>query len=268
MANTGKKIVQVGQRFNGQREIPPNQGFEDSDFERLMRAVGGWKKSYSWCCCFTRLVWITAFNELKLSTKAIEKNFTPGVLETYRRFGEDKAFTVSREPVVGALAVWRNGRSQFGHIGIVTQVNGERFQCLEGNTNSEGGREGIEVAIRPRRLDFAKKAKGLYLLGFVHPPSDAKPVEKAVVPAPQKPVEKAKAEEPPEVSPDAIEKAVEAIKKAILTGAGGTAAAAGGAEVATGHSYLTDWRVWAIVATMLLLGNIVQGIQLYLKRKQ
>jgi hypothetical protein len=42
------------------------------------------------------------------------------------------------------------------------------FQCIEGNTNANGGREGIEVANRKRKINLGG-LNGLVLQGFIVP---------------------------------------------------------------------------------------------------
>lgn len=43
-------------------------------------------------------------------------------------------------PFIGALAIWRLGKTTNGHVGLVTDVVGERIVCIEGNT---GGGDGV-----------------------------------------------------------------------------------------------------------------------------
>lgn len=265
MKETGAKIVEVARRYNGEREVPPNKGFQNPLFERKMRAVGKWKPPFAWCACFVRLVWMEAFKELNLPTDTIDSVMVPGVLNTYNGFIRSKKFVVSKKPVVGALAVWRSGKTAFGHIGIVTQVNSDRFQCCEGNTNSEGGREGLMVAVRPRRLDFTPRARGLYLLGFVHPPKiQDEPV--AVVP---------EEKDGPDETLDAPEKAAPIAKAAVdlvqlgksVGLVGGGAVGTGVAAEASGYHVFTDYRAWIGVSVILALVVVFLLYRAYQKQE-
>lgn len=42
----------------------------------------------------------------------------------------------------------------FSHIGIVDDFDGRRVQTIEGNTNLDGSREGVEVDVKQRDLDI------------------------------------------------------------------------------------------------------------------
>jgi hypothetical protein len=69
------------------------------------------------------------------------------------------------------MVIWqtyKNGVGQgSGHAGIVTKVNINNFQTVEGNTSAiSGTNEGIEVAERVREYNFDAN-NGLRLKGFV-----------------------------------------------------------------------------------------------------
>ncbi|HEU4628265.1 MAG TPA: peptidoglycan-binding protein [Gemmatimonadaceae bacterium] len=55
----------------------------------------------------------------------------------------------------GSLFLVRRTRTDWEHVGIVTRVDGDVFQTIEGNTNDCGDREGYEVCRRMR--GFEKK---------------------------------------------------------------------------------------------------------------
>ena len=58
------------------------------------------------------------------------------------------AVDVARSPRAGDIAVYR-----FSHIGIVVEAGGGTdFEAIEGNTDDDGGREGVEVAVRRRQV--------------------------------------------------------------------------------------------------------------------
>jgi hypothetical protein len=85
------------------------------------------------------------------------------------------------EPVEGAVAVWavfRNGKRQKnGHFSTVVDIyehDGKvHFDTVDGNSNSDGSREGKEVAYRNHimRTEIWSKTEGQRLLGFVYPSS-------------------------------------------------------------------------------------------------
>ncbi len=60
----------------------------------------------------------------------------------------ERAVAVVKEPRAGDVAVY-----SFSHIGIVSDYNGgSDFTAIEGNTDDDGGREGVEVARRRRQV--------------------------------------------------------------------------------------------------------------------
>lgn len=164
-------IITAARRDIGQREIPPNKGFVNPDFEAALRAVG-WQTGWAWCAMACKRWWSLAYQEtLPEMLKDVQDCFSPAVQATERRFRRTFPQCVSQAPALGALAVFHSGSTAKGHIGVVTVIGQQSFQSIEGNTNADGGREGIEVALRTRKLDFTKKDNGLWLACFIHPPT-------------------------------------------------------------------------------------------------
>jgi len=165
-----KTIIEIAKSYIGQKEIKGNKGFEDKEFEKRMKAVG-FQSGWAWCCLFAELCYVSAMVDKK---EELTKLFSASVARTQNNFIGSKNWKFTRTPAPGALAVFRsvrNGRLNWtGHIGIVEKVNKSKgtFNCIEGNTNTNGGREGIEVARRVRRLEFDRK-NGLVLQGFIVP---------------------------------------------------------------------------------------------------
>lgn len=162
-----EKIAQVAASYVGQQEIPGNKGFKNTVFQKKMQDCG-WQIGQSWCAFFSELVWKEAFGKPHHAT--LDRLFSPSAVSTYSNFKGSTSFKCGTTPKVGALVVWRLGNGWQGHIGIVESVvDKDTFQTIEGNTNSAGGREGIEVARKVRNLKQAFKAKGLNIIGFVYP---------------------------------------------------------------------------------------------------
>lgn len=162
------KIVETAKKYVGKREIPNNQGFLDSTFQKKMQEVG-WMKGHAWCSYFCELVWKEAYDDAKICSE-LSKLFNASATATYKNFSLAAGWTTSNKPVPGAIAIWRLGLDWKGHAAIVTEVvDKNTFKTIEGNTNAEGGREGIEVARKTRYLNQAFKPKGLNIVGFVIP---------------------------------------------------------------------------------------------------
>ena len=168
----GDKIVEVANGFLGQQEISGNMGFEDSVFEKKMKAIG-WEKTQAWCAYFTELVWKEAYKEFKPELLVdLDKLFSATAIRCWTNFNKDERFKCDKIPQPGDIVIWQHyndGKPDWrGHAGIVAVVSDDWFVSIEGNTNSAGGREGIEVAKQKRRLLFNVK-QGLRLKGFIHP---------------------------------------------------------------------------------------------------
>jgi CHAP domain len=156
------KIVEVAKSYLGQEEISGNKGFKDKDFEKRMKDVG-FGIGQAWCSYFAELVWKEAGEDVK--------PFSGSAFKTYLNY-EKAGRKGSSKPEVGALVVWRsfvNGQPQWtGHIGVVVEVGKDSFKAIEGNTNDNGSREGIKVALKTRQYNWSAE-KGLRLIGFINP---------------------------------------------------------------------------------------------------
>ena len=170
-----EKIVQIASGYVGQKEISGNKGFQRPEFQKKMQDCG-WEMGHSWCAYFTELVWKEAFGKKHILYNTLDRLFSPSAVSTYSNFKgiyqhhNSNIFKAGSVPKVGALVAWRYGNGWQGHIGIVEKIIDKKiFGTIEGNTNSLGGREGIEVARKTRSLGMPFKAKGLNLIGFIYP---------------------------------------------------------------------------------------------------
>jgi len=116
----------------------------------------GWSKGQPWCAYFVKLIVAESGGKVE--------GLTGGAVNSWKsRQGKPTAD-------VGDLVYWQNykdGKPLWsGHAGIVIRPYKDYFVTIEGNTNDDGSREGVEVAIHVRRYDFANN-NGLRLLGFV-----------------------------------------------------------------------------------------------------
>lgn len=166
-------IVDIARSFVGMQEIPGNMGFKDDVFEDLMEDCG-WQKGQAWCTYFTELVWKIAYQEYNSSViPTLDRLFSAGAVKTYNNFKQSGKFIVDKKPEIGSVVIWQTWKDNLpqwtGHAGIVTEIiGGNKIRTIEGNTNSKGGREGIEVAEKIRRLSFDVRS-GLVVKGFIKP---------------------------------------------------------------------------------------------------
>lgn len=163
-------IVESALKYVGQKEIPGNLGFVNKDFEAKIKAMG-WTKGQSWCAYTSELVWKEAFTRAGFSIEDIDKLFSGAAVATYANFKASKKFKTGTVPKRGAVAIWQKGKTWMGHAAIVVDVlpGGKEFVSIEGNTNAAGGREGIEVARKKRKVGLPFSSTGLNLIGFVYP---------------------------------------------------------------------------------------------------
>lgn len=174
-ATINEEIVEIARKYVGQEEIPGNLGFKEEEFQIKMTSVG-WNKGDAWCSYFAELVWKEAYQQWDATLfQRLNKLFTGSAVTTFRNFQKTKDFVFNVKPKQGALVVWQNykeGNPHWtGHIGIVEMISGNNsiVHTIEGNTNDDGGREGIEVARKNRPVKYDIKQNGLVLLGFIWP---------------------------------------------------------------------------------------------------
>lgn len=99
---------------------------------------------YSWCMAF--VYW--CFREANAAAQLVP---TGGVL---RQWNERPQLRVT-SPAPGDIFIMDYGKGM-GHTGIVEKVVGANIHTIEGNTNSEGSREGFEVSRRVRPIAKCK----------------------------------------------------------------------------------------------------------------
>lgn len=173
-------ILQEAESDIGKKETKGNSGWEDESFEAEMKLTG-WATGQAWCSYWAEKVWTAAYaKQNSLMINVIRKLFSANAVQTWENF-ETSNFETSSEPKPGALAVWmlmKGGQPSKvkgtkwikGHIGIVKSFDKTNMVTIEGNTNDVGGREGVMVAEKKRKIAFNNNT-GLKLLGFVHPVS-------------------------------------------------------------------------------------------------
>ncbi len=165
-----KRTVKYAKKWVGTKEISGNMGFENAEFDELMRKYGDFKNTQAWCMSFVKMIWIKRMGS-KFEA-ILDKLITPSTQTTYQNFVNDSSglFSVDKIPRVGSIVIWqkfKNGQSTWqGHTGIVKKVKADGFITIEGNTNDSGGREGIEVAEKERGYNW-NVTNGLRLKGFI-----------------------------------------------------------------------------------------------------
>jgi len=164
----------------GQKEISGNMGFKDPVFDMILRRVG-FEDRYAWCALFAEACYSYPQYEGKSKViTTISDCFSANAVRTYENFQKDTSghfVTDIKQALPGSVVIWekrkngdpvKNGIWTIGHAGIVEEVHDNYFVAIEGNGNSSGGREGIEVVRKKRTYNNFDK-DGLCLKGFITP---------------------------------------------------------------------------------------------------
>ena len=164
-----KTILTTAMMYKGQKEKPGNSGFVNPNFEKEMLEVG-WKVGESWCAYFVKLVFKKSLSPQLIGFYNL---ISPSAVATYSNFRDKSPRNISKVPSEGDIFImqkYKGGHKTWqGHIGLVAQVENDSFWTLEGNSNAQGGREGVEVASLKRKIDFVVKPNGLTLIAFIKP---------------------------------------------------------------------------------------------------
>lgn len=157
----------------GYKEKTGNSGFQNLAFENLMKQVGH-LPGEAWCALFAELCWTApVYSGKSLYLSQMQNLFSKSAVQTWFNFREDQSglFITSGRPVPASIAIWQNYKEGHphwtGHAGVVKEVSEKQFICIEGNSNANGSREGVEVAERERDVNYEKKFRGLVLRGFI-----------------------------------------------------------------------------------------------------
>lgn len=145
----GKEALFVATTQLDIREEKNNSGPE---VKRFLKAVG-LDEGYAWCMAF--VYWC-----VDLAAKKIEQKNplikTAGVLRQYNETTLRKIPNRNLEAVKpGDVFIMDFGGGK-GHTGFVEKIEKGIIYTIEGNTNDEGSREGVEVARRQRAVSEIK----------------------------------------------------------------------------------------------------------------
>lgn len=173
-----EEVIAYAKSKIGFREIKGNMGFEDIPFDNQMRQ-NNFQNGFAWCMIFIRACFtVPTFSGKSKVLPAVEKAFTPGAVKSYYNAASMRDSFYARngdDPKVGDIIIWqnyKNGKAHWtGHAALIVKVNGAIVETIEGNTNSQGGREGIEVAemagFKRHDLNHEPIANGLNFLGLI-----------------------------------------------------------------------------------------------------
>lgn len=153
--------LQIAQGQLGQREKPmgSNRG---PMIDQYLAAVG-LNPGYAWCQAFVYWCYLQAAEQLNISNPVVR---TAGVLNCWNKtaiqFKLTKIEALKDTSLIhpGCQFILNYGKGM-GHTGIVERVKGQTIYTVEGNSNSDGSREGYAVVRQKRNINSA------LLAGFI-----------------------------------------------------------------------------------------------------
>jgi hypothetical protein len=161
------KVVEVAMKYVGEKELSNNKFTDATELGKKLHGAGQ-KDGDPWCALFCEVVFKEAYPE---RFAELDKMFSASAVQTYKNFLKGGGYLENRMPKEGNLVIWqmmKEGVAQWqGHAGIVKDVKSSwEFTSIEGNTNDLGGREGVTVAIKDRKV-LKDVWNGLKVLGFI-----------------------------------------------------------------------------------------------------
>ncbi|MGY4383409.1 hypothetical protein ACVWYN_000428 [Pedobacter sp. UYP24] len=139
--NLSISVLDIARAQLGVREFTGNN--DGPEVEKYLAYVG-FKKGNPWCAAWVSWVFYQAgFKQPKTA-------WSPGLFPAERLVKDASPAMV--------FGIYFDHLKRIGHCGLVESVRGEMYTTLEGNTNSEGGREGNGVF---RRLRHKRTIKAL-----------------------------------------------------------------------------------------------------------
>lgn len=152
------KQIEIARKYIGEKEGHNNSFDENTPLGKILKAAGQ-IDGEPWCCYFMEAIFVETLRAL----------FSASTVTTFHNF-KKAGYEISDIPQVGWMVIWqryKNGEPTWqGHAGMVTKVVDETsFVSIEGNTNSEGSREGNSVQEKVRTT--TRTENGLNVLGFI-----------------------------------------------------------------------------------------------------
>ena len=164
--SAANKIIRCAAKWVGQKEISENQGWENKQFQNLMKSAGWWAGA-DWCNLFVRLVFRTVCKEGSDAYKFWDKALSPATQTTWSNLQtKSKYHSIIQKPEKGALVIYRsNSDPSKGHIEIVEKVNSDgSFEVISGNSplGTSSKPQGVSRRHREKSGISGKK-----ILGFI-----------------------------------------------------------------------------------------------------
>jgi len=130
-------------------ELPQNRG---AAVARYLKSVG-LDEGYPWCMAFVYWCVEMAARRLHVNNPLVK---TGGVLFQWEHTNLQKIAPRSSNISPGDIFIIDFGAGK-GHTGFVEEIHGNLLVTIEGNSNDNGSREGVEVARRERVMSEINK---------------------------------------------------------------------------------------------------------------
>lgn len=173
------KIITACAVYKGEEEISPNLGFKNNlkdvignviDFAAKMKAIGFYRTA-SWCGFYVMLVLFEVYADSPVILKYLKKYCSASTHEMWLNFKASHEVITGHIPKPGAVCFWCEGDGTNGHVGLCITSDGvRRFTCSEGNSNTDGSRNGDEVAVNAHDTEKPHSINGLNYLGCAYMP--------------------------------------------------------------------------------------------------
>lgn len=159
------RVIQIAKSYLGEKEKSGNQGFVNASIEKKMIA-DGWKNGEPWCCYAMEMIYEDAYPEYE---KEFDRLFSGHCITTLKNF-KAAGYIISSKPVLGSLMVMQQFKNNVsttnGHIGLVCEILlDDKWKSIEGNTNSNGSREGDSFQEKTRSPFYLRTGKRV--IGFI-----------------------------------------------------------------------------------------------------
>jgi uncharacterized protein (TIGR02594 family) len=139
-------IVDIAKQYIGVREVG---GDNKGELVQLFQsAVDGKAQGESWCMGFVQF----CIKQVELATNTKSKVFkSEHCLTVWNNSPKELRL---EKPEVGCLVIWQFENTPQGHVGIVTKVNVNTIDTIEGNTGTgaaiERNGDGVHARVRSK----------------------------------------------------------------------------------------------------------------------
>jgi|SRR5436190_1980704 len=143
-----EKALEIATKEIGNQEIPLGSNWGEH-VKKYLHSVGI-DFPASWCMAFVYWCYSEAAKEMSIPSFPLFRS--GGVLNTWNHTPPNHKVTA---PIPGDIFIEDHGHG-LGHTGIVESIDGQFVNTIEGNTNTNGSREGVEVERKKRTISKMK----------------------------------------------------------------------------------------------------------------